>query len=280
MKQSEHIKILFCGDVVGRSGRNVVQRYLPEVVKRCKINCSIVNGENAAAGFGITPSICKEFYGYGVNVITTGNHIWDQKEIIPYIDQDANLLRPMNYPKKTPGKGFAIYKDLLGFKVLVINIMARLFMDPLDDPFTVLSGFLEQYKLKSNVDAIFIDVHGETTSEKLAIAHHLDGKVSCVVGTHTHVPTSDHRILNRGTAYMTDAGMCGDYDSIIGMEKEIVLSRFLTKIPTRLKAADGEGTFSGVIVSVSRETGLTEKIEPIILGKSLSEIHPEGWKND
>lgn len=278
MKQSKHVKILFCGDVVGRSGRNVVQHYLPEVVKRCKINCSIVNGENAAAGFGITPAICKEFYSYGVNVITTGNHIWDQKEIIPYIDQDANLLRPMNYPKKTPGKGFSIYKDTLGFKILVINIMARLFMDPLDDPFTVLSHFLEQYKLKNNVDAIFVDVHGETTSEKLAIAHHLDGKVSCVVGTHTHVPTSDHRILKYGTAYMTDVGMCGDYDSVIGMEKEIVLSRFLTKIPTKLKVSDGEGTFSGVVMSVSRETGLTEKVEPIILGKSLSEICPEGWR--
>ena len=273
---SDFFNILFCGDVVGRSGRDAISRYLPEIHTNMDIEFTIVNGENAAAGFGITPEICLEFYKLGIDVITTGNHIWDQKEIVSYISKDNRLLRPLNYPTSNPGSGQSIYTSKTGYKICVMNLMTRLFMDSLDDPFAHAKVLRDQSLLSRECDAIFIDIHGEATSEKASMAHFLDGHVSAVLGTHTHVPTADYRILPKGTAFMTDAGMCGDYDSVVGMDKDIATAKFLYKMPARLKPAAGEGTLSGAVVSVSHETGLAKKIQPIRLGPHLSEVAP--WK--
>ncbi len=220
------MRILFCGDLVGRSGRDVVIERLPALRRDLGLDLVVVNGENAAGGFGISQKICEELYKAGADCITTGNHVWDQKETISFIGSDPRLLRPINFPAGTPGKGSAIYQTARGKKVLVANIMARLFMDPLDDPFQAADQLLKAHRLPSprgggNIDAILIDFHGEATSEKMAMGHFLDGKVSLVVGRTPHVPTADHMILAKGTAYQTDAGMCGDYDSVIGMEKAI-----------------------------------------------------------
>ena len=226
------MNILFLGDVMGKSGRQVLKNQLPQLKRDLQIDTVIVNGENAAGGFGITPKICEEFYELGVNVITTGNHVWDQKEIIPYISKDNYILRPHNFPQSVPGKGFVIYKDAMDRKVLVINVMARLFMDPLNDPIETIYNILDNYKIGENVSAIIIDVHGEASSEKMAIGHTFDGIVSFIIGTHTHIPTLDAQILENGTAFQSDAGMCGDYDSVIGGEKEGWVARFKHKMPT------------------------------------------------
>ena len=231
------MNILFCGDVVGRAGREVVTQHLPHLKKQLQLDFIIVNGENAANGFGITKEICENLYESGADVITTGNHVWDQKEIIGQIDNDPRLLRPANYPAGTPGRGSNVYSTKRGQKVLVINVMCRLFMDPLDDPFVILDKELSGYLLGRTVDAIVLDVHGEASSEKMAIGHSFDGRVSLVVGTHTHVPTADAHILDGGTAYQTDAGMCGDYDSVIGMKKLPAISRFRRKMPGDLVIA-------------------------------------------
>ena len=214
------MRILFCGDIVGRAGRDVVIEHLPWLRETLGLDFIIANGENAAHGFGITNKICQELYDAGADVITTGNHVWDKREIISHIDGDRRLLRPINYPKGTPGRGVGVYDAKGGRKVLVVNVMCRLFMDPLDNPFDGMEAELSRYRLGNTVDAIIVDVHGEATSEKQAFGHILDGRVSLVVGTHTHVPTADAQILSGGTGYMTDAGMCGDYDSVIGMIKE------------------------------------------------------------
>jgi metallophosphoesterase (TIGR00282 family) len=239
----------------------VKNEYKPELI--------IVNGENAAAGFGITPTICEQFFSLGVNVITTGNHVWDQKEIFAFAAHNNKVLRPLNYPKSTPGLGQSVYETSSGLKIGVANLMARLFMDPLDDPFAYAKQMIESSPLKSGCNAFIVDFHGEATSEKMSMGHYLDGHVTAVLGTHTHVPTSDHRVLRHGTGYMSDVGMCGDYDSVVGMDKEIAMSRFITKMPNRLRTADGEGTLCGVAISVSRETGLSTKLTPIRRGANL-----------
>jgi metallophosphoesterase (TIGR00282 family) len=275
------MRILFCGDLVGRSGREVVIERLPALRRELALDLVVVNGENAAGGFGISQKICDEPYKAGADCITTGNHVWDQKETITFIGSDPRLLRPINFPAGTPGKGSGVYQTQRGKKVLVANIMGRLFMDPLDDPFQAIDQLLKSHRLPDsrgggNIDAILVDFHGEATSEKMAMGHFLDGKVSLVVGTHTHVPTADHMILSHGTAYQTDAGMCGDYDSVIGMEKAIPVARFTKKLPTeRLSAASGPGTLCGTFVETDDATGLAKRIEPVRLGGKLSQMLPK-----
>jgi hypothetical protein len=224
---------------------------------------------------GITDEICKEIYAAGADVITTGNHVWDKREIISTIDRDPKLLRPQNFPKGTPGRGVGIYPA--GTKrVMVLNVMGRLFMDPLDDPFACVERELASQRLGGTVDAIVIDFHAEATSEKMAMGHYVDGRVSLLVGTHTHVPTADHQILPRGTAYMSDAGMCGDFDSVIGMEKSVPIQRFVRKMPTeRLSAATGEATLCAVLVETDDASGLARSIRPLRLGGRLSQEMPD-----
>jgi metallophosphoesterase (TIGR00282 family) len=269
------MKILFCGDIVGRSGRDAVQEHLPSICKSLDIDFVIMNAENAAHGFGLTKTICQGFYDTGVDVITTGNHVWDQKEIIGYIDHDKRLLRPLNYPDTAPGRGYTVIPNSKGKNVLVINAMGRLFMDPLDDPFAAVDAVLKKYPLgSSGIGAIVVDFHGEATSEKMCMGHFCDGRVSLVVGSHTHIPTSDAQILPGGTAYQTDAGMCGDYNSVVGMEKTAPLLRFTRKVPTeRMKPAQGPGTLCGVFVETDDATGLARSIHPIRIGGRLIPDH-------
>jgi len=266
------MRILFCGDIVGRSGRDAVLKYIPELRAQHNLDAVIVNGENAAHGFGINPKLCSELYSKGVDCITLGNHAWDQKEIIPFIQSDKRLVRPINYPHGTPGQGHAVIETQKGKKILVINVMGRLFMDSLDDPFQAVEDILKRYTLGANIDAIVLDVHAEATSEKGAFGHLFDGRVSLVVGTHTHVPTADERIFPKGTAFQTDAGMCGDYNSIVGMDKEIPLYKFLRRMPPpeRMKPADGPGTLCGVMVDLDDKTGLATAITRVCLGAHLT----------
>ncbi len=271
------MRILFIGDIMGRSGREALEEHLPKIRRKLNPDVVIINGENAASGAGITDKICKQFYGLGVDCITTGNHVWDQREIISYIDRDKKLLRPANFPPGTPGKG--VYRHELndGRTITIINAMARLFMDALDDPFRVIREILENEKLGKNTDAIFIDFHGETTSEKMAMAHYFDGKISALVGTHTHIPTADAHIMKGGTAYMTDAGMTGDYNSVIGVEKSIAIHRFVKKMPgEKMKPAGGPGMMCGCFIVTNDKTGKAERIEPVRMGAVLSEAIPEG----
>ena len=264
------MRILFCGDIVGSSGRKIVTSKLPSIKQKKELDFVIANGENAAGGFGITPTICEQLYESGIDIITTGNHVWDQREIIPYITREDRIIRPINYPDNTPGEGYSVLSDKQGRKILTLNVMGRLFMDPLNDPVIAIQKILKKYKLGENINAIVVDIHGEASSEKMIIGHILDGKVSLVVGTHTHIPTADSQILPKGTAYQTDAGMCGDYDSVIGGNKERWIERFLNKIPTgRIPSAEGEGTLCGTIIETNENTGLAVKIDPIILGKNL-----------
>lgn len=264
------MRILFLGDVVGRSAREAVIKEIPEIRRNFSIDFVIVNGENAAGGFGITEKICEDFFSSGIDCITTGNHVWDQKELFDYIKNENRLLRPINYPEETPGKGFEIFPNQLG-RVLVINVMGRLFMESLDDPFNAIEKVLDENPLGITCDAIVIDIHAETTSEKTAMGHFCDGRVSLVVGTHTHIPTADYQILPYGTAYQTDAGMCGDYDSVIGMEKTEPIRRFVEKTPGgRFNPAQGSPTLCGVIIETSPD-GLSETIEPFRLGGILSQ---------
>ena len=264
------MRILFLGDVVGRSAREAVVKEIPEIRRNFSLDFVIVNGENAAGGFGITEKICEDFFSSGIDCITTGNHVWDQKELFEYIKDENRLLRPINYPEETPGKGFEIFPNQLG-RVLVVNVMGRLFMESLDDPFNAIEKVLDENPLGDACDAIIIDIHAETTSEKTAMGHFCDGRVSLVVGTHTHIPTADYQILPYGTAYQTDAGMCGDYDSVIGMEKTEPIRRFVEKTPGgRFNPAQGSPTLCGVIIETSSD-GLSETIEPFRLGGILSQ---------
>jgi 2',3'-cyclic-nucleotide 2'-phosphodiesterase len=270
------VRILLCGDVVGRSGRTVVTENLPRLRRDLALDFVVVNGENAAAGFGINEKICAEFYAAGVDVITTGNHVWDRREIIPYIAGDPRLLRPANFPPGTPGNGSIVATTMDGRRVLVINVMARLFMDVLDDPFAAVAAALAAYPLGSGaVDAIVVDFHGEATSEKMSMGHFADGRASLVVGTHSHVPTADGQVLPGGTGYQTDAGMCGDYDSVIGMQKQAAIARFTSKMPgERLQVAEGPGTLCGVVVETDAATGLTRRLAPLRLGGRLTPHWP------
>ncbi len=268
------MRILLCGDVVGRAGRTVVCEHMPRLRRELDLDFVVVNGENAAHGFGITDKICEEFYSCGVDVITTGNHVWDRREIIRHIESDPRLLRPLNFPPGTPGHGSGIYALGDGRQVLVINAMARLFMDAIDDPFAGVDKLLAAHPLGA-VDAILIDFHGEATSEKMSMGHFCDGRASAVVGTHSHIPTADCQVLPRGTAYMTDIGMCGDYDSVIGMQKEAAIARFVRKMPgERLVVAEGEATLCAVFIETDDATGLGRRIAPLRLGGRLQPHWP------
>ncbi len=269
------MRLLCCGDVLGRSGREAVQTQIPLLRQSLGLDFVVVNGENAAHGLGITAKICEELFTAGVDAITPCNHAWDQKEVIPFLDADQRMLRPRNYPAGTPGRGATVLSATRGRKVLVVQVMGRLFMDPLDDPFAAAEALLKTYRLGGNVDAILFDFHGEATSEKMAFGHFVDGRASFVVGTHTHVPTADHMILEKGTAYQTDAGMCGDSDSVIGMEKTIPVQRFTRKLPTeRLSPANGAGTLCGALVELDDKTGLARRIDPIRVGGKLAPTLP------
>lgn len=269
------MRLLFCGDIVGRPGRDVVVERLPALKRDHKLDFVVANGENAAGGFGITKKICDDLYAAGVDCITTGNHVWDQKDTLAFIKKHPRLLRPQNFPAGTPGNGQGIFTTADGRRVMVINLMGRLFMDALDDPFAVIVERIAKCKLGSDADAILVDFHGEATSEKMAMGHFLDGKVSVVVGTHTHVPTADARILSGGTAYMTDAGMCGDYDSVIGMQKAVPIARFTSKLPTeRMAPADGPATLCGLFVETDDRTGLAIRASALREGGVLAPERP------
>ena len=267
------MNILILGDVMGLSGRMIVKKNLSNILKKNSINFSILNGENAADdGRGITKNIAEDFFSQGIDVITSGNHIWDKKEITNYIDTEKRLLRPANLAEGSPGRGFGIFKIKdSNYKIGVINLMGNVFMKKTDDVFVTAKEISKKIILKKNVDFSIVDFHGEITSEKMAIGHFLDGYTTCVVGTHTHVPTADTRVLAKGTAYQTDIGMCGDYNSVIGMDKENSIKRFFKeKDAVNHFPANGEATLSGVIVDADNDTGLAKKINRILIGGSLN----------
>jgi len=272
------MRILFIGDIVGRSGRATVLQRLPQLVRSWKLDFVIANGENAAGGFGITEAIYQELVDAGIDVITGGNHSWDQKEALVFIERAPKLIRPINFPPGTPGRGAALLDARNGARVLVINAMGRIFMDPLDDPFAAVDRELSACPLKAAADAIVVDIHGEATSEKQAMGHFCDGRASLVAGTHTHAPTADHRILPHGTAFISDVGMSGDYDSIIGMDKDEPLTRFLRKIPgARFEPALGEATLCALSVETDDATGLARRLGAVRLGGMLEESEPAFW---
>lgn len=273
------MRILFVGDVVGRSGRAIVSERLPGLIADWKLDFVILNGENSAGGFGITEAIFNEFLDAGVDAVTLGNHAWDQREALVFIERAPRLIRPINFPNGTPGRGAAMIEARNGARVLVINAMGRIFLDPLDDPFAAVERELAACALKRDADAIVIDLHAEVTSEKQAMGHFADGRASLVVGTHTHAPTADHQILPGGTAFMSDAGMTGDYDSVIGMVKDEPLSRFLRRIPSsKFEAATGAPTLCGIAVETDDATGLARRVAAVRLGARLEEARPVFWE--
>jgi 2',3'-cyclic-nucleotide 2'-phosphodiesterase len=261
------MNILVIGDVVGNPGRTILKRALPLVFKKHDVDYCIANVENAAGGFGVTKEVCDEMLDAGVDCLTSGNHIWDKKEIIGIIDLIPQLLRPLNYPERQPGRGSYVGKGKRsGVPVATLNLSGRVFMNgSLDDPFKL--GLAEVERLRQEAKVIIVDIHGEASSEKTAMGHFLDGRVSAVVGTHTHVPTCDHRILAKGTAYCTDLGMTGPYDSVIGVEKETVLQRFTTGMPNRFETAKGDPRFAAAIIDVDPETGLARGIDRMLLAE-------------
>ncbi len=265
------MRILFLGDVVGSSGCSKIIENLLDQIKKNKIDFVVVNGENAdESGVGLTKEICENFFKNGVDVITTGNHVWDQKELMNFIDKENRLLRPKNLFEPSPGKGFEIYSTHKGLKIGVLNLMGNIFMKKCDNVFEISEKFLKKYELKKDYDFLIVDFHGEITSEKNALGHFFDGKATLVIGTHTHIPTNDARVLRNGTAYQTDAGMCGDYDSVIGMNKNNSLNRFMKKDSVKHFPAKGEATLSGVIVDCNIQTGLADKIDSYIFGGQLN----------
>jgi metallophosphoesterase (TIGR00282 family) len=272
------LRILFVGDVVGRSGRSAVSDHLPGLIRDWALDLVIVNGENAAGGFGITEAIYQELVDAGADAVTLGNHSWDQREALVFIERAPRLVRPANYPAGTPGRGAALIEAKNGARALVVNVLGRVFMTPFDDPFAALGRELGACPLREAADAVVVDVHCEASSEKQGLGYFCDGRASLVVGTHTHVPTADHQILPGGTAYMTDAGMTGDYDSIIGMQKDEPLRRFQSGIPSaRFEPASGEATLSGVAVETDDATGLAVKVAPVRIGGRLSPAKPSFW---
>ena len=267
------MNIFFLGDVVGNSGCKCLKDNLPKIIEKHKIDFVIVNGENAAQeGVGITENITNEFLSCGVDVVTTGNHVWDQKETFEHIKKEKRLLRPLNLSKDTPGFGFGVFKSKKEFNVGVLNLMGNVFMKKSEDVFESAKIFLENNILKKNYDFLIVDFHGEITSEKMAMGHYFDGKATLVVGTHTHVPTNDARILKNGTAYLTDAGMCGDYDSVIGMDKENSLNRFFKRDSVKHFPADGEATLCGVIVEGNSKTGLANTVQSFFYGRKFKTL--------
>ena len=271
------MNIAFFGDVVGRSGREGLSEHLPGLRRRLSLDFVVVNAENAAAGFGVTEATARELFDAGADCLTLGNHSWDQKEALTYIVREPRLIRPLNYPamSKAPGRGAQLFEAPGGRRVLVINLLGRVHMDALDDPFAAVDGELAACPLGEAADAVVVDMHAEATSEKMAMGHFCDGRASLVVGTHTHVPTADAQILEQGTAYQTDAGACADYDSVIGNHKEEPLRRFTTRISGgRYKPAEGPATVCGVFVETDPATGLALRIEPIRVGGRLAQTIP------
>lgn len=272
------MRMLFLGDVVGRPGREAVTAHLPGLVSTWKLDFVAVNGENAAGGFGITEAIYEDLRAAGADVVTLGNHSFDQREALVFIERASNLIRPINYPPGTPGRGAVMAQAKNGANVLVLNIMGRTFMDPLDDPFAAVDKALDGVELGRVADAVIVDFHAETTSEKQAFGHYCDGRASLVVGTHTHVPTADQRILAGGTGFMTDVGMCGAYDGVIGMDKDEPIRRFTRKLASgRFEPATGPGTLSGVAVETDDRTGLAVRIAPVRMGGALAPARPDFW---
>lgn len=273
------MKIMMLGDVVGKSGRDAVARELPDLKENLRPDFVVINGENAAHGFGLTRKIVDELLAAGADAVTTGNHVWDQREIVNWIDEEDRVIRPINYPEGTPGRGARVFQTSDDRRVMVAQPMGRLFMDPLDDPFAAMDNALRNQRLGrgsgGNLDAIVVDMHAETTSEKMAMGHYLDGRVSVVVGTHTHVPTGDAQVLPGGTAYQSDLGMCGDYNSVIGMKKEAAIDRFTKKVPgSRLEPAEGDATVCGVLVETDDHSGFARSIQPIRVGGRLAPSLP------
>ena len=269
------MRIIFLGDVIGKPGRDAMASELPALKSALRPDMVIANGENAAGGFGLTRNVAEEFFALGVDVITTGNHWADQKEILNYIESEDRILRPANYPKGTPGRGANLYKTPSGQSLLVINVMGRVFMDALGDPFAAVDAELTACPLGEAADAVVVDLHAEATSEKMAMGHFCDGRASLVVGTHQHIPTADAQILPHGTAYQSDAGACADYDSVIGMDKAEPLQRFLRKLSTqRYTPATGPATLCGVFVETGA-SGLATRIEPIRAGGRLKQAVPQ-----
>jgi hypothetical protein len=271
------MRIAFFGDVVGRSGREGLGEHLPGLRRRLGLEFVVVNAENAAAGFGVTESTARELFDAGADCLTLGNHAWDQKEALTYIVREPRLVRPLNYPALAdpPGRGAQMFETEQGKRVLVVNLLGRIHMDSLDDPFAAVDRALNDAPLGAVVDAAIVDMHAEITSEKMAMGHFCDGRASLVVGTHTHVPTADAQILPGGTAYQTDAGACADYDSVIGNDKEEPLRRFTTRISGgRFKPAEGPATVCGVFVETDPATGLARRVEPIRIGGRLKESVP------
>ncbi|MEQ8604618.1 MAG: TIGR00282 family metallophosphoesterase [Marivibrio sp.] len=270
------MKTLFLGDVVGRPGREAIKARLPQLRDELGLDFVVANGENAAHGFGITKKICEELFAAGVDVISGGNHSWDQAEILGHIDEEPRLLRPANFRAGTPGRGVGVFDTDKGHRILVVNVMGRLFMEPLDDPFQAIEKALPPgAPVESGFDFVLVDFHGEATSEKYAAGHYCDGRASLVVGTHTHVPTGDAHVLEGGTGFQCDAGMCGDYDSVIGMKKELSLERLLGRLPRpRMEPAEGQGTLCGVLVETDPKTGLADRVEPLRVGGKLRAAWP------
>jgi metallophosphoesterase (TIGR00282 family) len=269
------MRILFLGDIVGRSGRDAVAASLPGLRQALGLDLVVVNAENASHGFGLAPAMADALFAAGADVLTLGNHAWDRKELLGYIETQPRLIRPLNYPPGTPGHGAVVVDVGGGRRALVLQAMGRLYMEPNDDPFRTTAELLGKHRLGGDVDAIVADIHGEATSEKMAYAHSFDGRVSLVVGTHTHVPTADTQILPGGTAYQTDAGMCGDYDSVIGMEKGTAAARFWRRVPgERLAPADGAATLCGVYVETNDRTGLAVRVSPLRTGGRLAPVLP------
>jgi metallophosphoesterase (TIGR00282 family) len=257
------LNVLFIGDVVGKPGRQLLGRHLDRIVDGERVDFVVANAENAAGGFGITPDVAEELFGLGIHCLTSGNHIWDKREVYDYIRQQPALLRPLNYPVDCPGSGVHVGQTAAGIPVAVLNVMGRIFMPPTDDPFRRIDEELD--RLGSQARVVVVDVHGEATSEKSAMGWHLAGRVSMVLGTHTHVPTSDERILEGGTAYLTDVGMTGPYDSIIGVLKEDILERFRTGLPVRFRTAKRGGELHAALVGVDEETGRAASIRRIVI---------------
>ncbi len=268
------MNVLFLGDIVGNPGLDAVKKNLGLIKVKHKIEFVVVNGENAAVeGVGITENICNELYSVGVDVITTGNHVWDQKETYDHIKTEKRLLRPINLSDKLPGKGFCKFLIKNNIKIGVLNLMGNVFMKKSSDVFEASKNFLEKNLLKRDYDVLIVDFHGEITSEKMAIGNYFDGQASLVVGTHTHVPTNDARILKKGTGYLTDAGMCGDYDSVIGMNKENSINKFLKQSSLKHQPSTGIATISGVIINIDLNTGLANEIQSLIYGGELKNSH-------
>ena len=268
------MKLLFCGDVVGKAGRKIVHNTIEVLRQQFDIDIVITNGENAAHGFGITPRIFDEFIKHGTDVVTLGNHSFDKADIFPVLTESDRIVRPLNLPENTIGKGWCVFTTSSGVRVAVVQLLGRVYMRAAEDPFSAIEKWLNTHHKGVDYDVLFVDFHAEATAEKVAMGHFLDGRASVVIGTHTHIPTADHHILPHQTAYMTDVGMCGDYDSVIGMQKESALSRFFSPDRKgRLQPAEINSTFCGVCVDIDEKTGHAVQIFPVRIGNALENTH-------